>query len=149
MRIHVHALAVAATAALVGGCSGSSSGSSGLSGSSGSPPAPTSPTSSSSAEAVQHPKSLVGEVGEDDKFVIELKDDQGNDIENLAAGTYTLKVDDYSSIHNFHLSGGKVDDATDVGGKGVKTFSVTFTPGTYTFVCDPHASSMHGEFRVT
>jgi plastocyanin len=105
--------------------------------------------SSGQSSAVQHPKSLVGEVGKNDSFAISLKDDQGQDITNLAAGTYSLKVEDLSAIHNFHLSGSGIDASTDVGAKTTKTFSVTFKPGTYSFVCDPHASSMHGDFTVT
>jgi len=67
----------------------------------------------------------------------------------VAAGTYTLKVDDQASIHNFHLTGDGVDVSTDVSGTGEKTFTVTLKPGTYTFVCDPHSSQMHGTLTVT
>ena len=31
---------------------------------------------------------------------------------------------------------------------GTKTFTVTLKKGTYKFVCDPHASSMKGSFKV-
>lgn len=67
----------------------------------------------------------------------------------VAAGTYTLNVDDQGSIHNFHFSGSGVDVKTDVSGTGKKSFTVTLKPGTYTFVCDPHSSSMHGTLTVT
>jgi plastocyanin len=60
-----------------------------------------------------------------------------------------VEVHDDSGIHNFHLQGTGVDDLTSVPETGVKTFTVTFKPGTYTFVCDPHASQMHGEFTVS
>ena len=121
-------VAVAATA-----CSGGSGGSK----------QPTAPA------ALQHPKSLVGLVGHNDAFSISLSDEAGNAIRNLAAGTYTLSIKDESSIHDFHLSGTGVDKTTGVSGTGTTTFSITFAPGKYTFVCDPHASSMHGEFTVT
>ena len=67
----------------------------------------------------------------------------------VAAGTYTLKVDDQASIHNFHLTGDGVDVSTDVSGTGEQTFSVTLKPGTYTYVCDPHSSQMRGTLTVT
>jgi plastocyanin len=97
----------------------------------------------------QHPASLVGIVGHNDSFSISLTDPSGAEIKNLAAGTYSLTVKDESSIHNFHLSGAGADHKTSVGGTGTSTFSVTFKPGKYTFVCDPHSSSMRGEFRVS
>ena len=62
----------------------------------------------------------------------------------VAAGTYTLKVDDQASSHNFHFTGDGVDVSTDVSGTGEQTFT-----GTYTFVCDPHSSQMHGTLTVT
>ena len=68
----------------------------------------------------------------------------------VAAGTYSLTVDDQASSHNFHLTGpGGVDVSTDVGGTGQETFTVDLEPGTYTFVCDPHSSSMNGTITVT
>jgi Copper binding proteins, plastocyanin/azurin family len=97
----------------------------------------------------QRPPSLVGDVGHDDGFSISLTDPNGRRIRNLAAGTYSLAIKDESSLHNFHLTGAGVDKTTSIGDKGTVTFSVTFTPGTYTFVCDPHSSQMHGKFTVT
>jgi plastocyanin len=109
----------------------------------------SSPTSSGPAAAAEHPSKLIGDVGHGDAFSISLKDPAGKAITNLAAGTYTLEINDESSIHNFHLSGTGVDQSTGVGSTGKKTFSVTFKPGTYTFMCDPHAGSMHGSFTVS
>jgi hypothetical protein len=69
--------------------------------------------------------------------------------DGLAAGDYTIAVDDRSPSHNFHLTGpGGVDVATSVGDEGEESFDVTLEPGEYTFVCDPHASSMRGTFTV-
>jgi plastocyanin len=69
--------------------------------------------------------------------------------DGIAAGDYTLVVNDQSSAHNFHLTGpGGVDVSTDVGGEGEESFDVTLEPGEYTFVCDPHASQMRGTFTV-
>jgi hypothetical protein len=98
---------------------------------------------------LQHPQSLVGVVGHNDAFSISLSDEAGKPIANLAAGTYTVTIKDESSIHDFHLRGAGLDKATGIGGTGTSTFSLTFKPGRYTFLCDPHASSMHGAFTVT
>jgi Copper binding proteins, plastocyanin/azurin family len=98
---------------------------------------------------VQHPSSLAGVVGHNDAFTIQLTDGHGQAIRNLAAGTYTMALDDESSIHNFHVTGAGVDDLTSVGGTGARTFTVTFKPGSYSFFCDPHKSQMHGSFVVS
>ena len=82
-------------------------------------------------------------------FEISLTSADGADVETLAAGTYTVEVDDQSDIHNFHLSGGSVDESTEVGGTGTDTWEVTVEEGAYSFVCDPHAGSMSGSFEVS
>ena len=91
---------------------------------------------------------LVGDVGQGDAFVISLTDSTGAKVTHLITGTYTLLVHDRSSFHNFDLSGPGVSAATDIDGIGDKTFTVTFTDGTYFFQCDPHANQMHGQFTV-
>ena len=69
--------------------------------------------------------------------------------DGLAAGDVTIAVEDLSSAHNFHLPGpGGVDVSTSVGDEGEETFEVTLEPGEYTFLCDPHASTMRGTFTV-
>ena len=103
----------------------------------------------SSPGPLQHPASLVGVVGHGDGFTISLTDPSGQRISNLAAGTYSLTVKDESTIHNFHLTGDGVDKTTSIGSTSTATFSVTFKPGTYTFVCDPHSALMHGKFTVS
>jgi plastocyanin len=65
------------------------------------------------------------------------------------AGKVKLTVNDKSNIHNFRLKGPGVNVATTVPSKGVKSFTVTLKKGSYTFVCDPHASSMKGSFKIT
>ena len=82
-------------------------------------------------------------------FEISLTSADGADVETLAAGTYTVEVDDQSDIHNFHLSGGSVDESTDVSGTGTETWELTLDEGAYSFVCDPHAGSMSGTFEVS
>lgn len=64
------------------------------------------------------------------------------------AGKYTLVVSDKSSIHNFRLKGPGVNVATTVPAKGSKTFKVTLKKGKYTFLCDPHPTSMKGSFTI-
>jgi plastocyanin len=69
--------------------------------------------------------------------------------DGIAAGDYTLVVDDKSSAHNFHLTGpGGVDVSTDVSFEGRKSFPITLVAGEYRFQCDPHASTMNGSFTV-
>jgi len=82
-------------------------------------------------------------------FEISLTTEDGQPVESLAAGSYTLLTDDKSDIHNFHLTGDGVDVSTDVGGTGTDSFDVTFTAGSYHYQCDPHASTMSGDFDVT
>jgi plastocyanin len=91
---------------------------------------------------------LEGETGPG--FEIEVKQN-GEDAESVKAGTYSLKVEDKSEQHDFHLIGPGVDKVvTDVGFVGDKTVSVTLKKGTYTYQCDPHATSgMKGTFEVT
>jgi plastocyanin len=103
-------------------------------------------TSESTGEAASG--TLEGEVGPG--FEIEVKQN-GEDAETVKAGTYTLKVEDKSGAHNFHLIGPGVDEAvTDVPFEGEKTVTVTLKTGTYTYQCDPHAASgMKGTFKVT
>ena len=90
---------------------------------------------------------LTGEVGPG--YTIELKLG-GKDVKTLKAGTYSIKVQDKGTIHNFHLKGPGVNKSTSVPGTGTQTWKVTLKKGTYTYQCDPHASSgMKGTFKVT
>lgn len=94
---------------------------------------------------------LLGEVGtqgEPDAFEITLKDTTGANVTSLPAGDYTLKVMDFSSIHNFVLEGAGVDAQTDVRARGEMTFQVSLQAGDYTFDCDPHPA-MKGALTVT
>jgi plastocyanin len=73
----------------------------------------------------------------------------GKKVTTLKAGKYTIVVNDKASIHDFHLSGPGVNKTTSVSGKGTQTWKVTLKKGTYKYMCDPHASFMHGSFKVT
>jgi plastocyanin len=71
-------------------------------------------------------------------------------VRTLKPGRYTITVSDRSSIHNFHLKGpGLNREITTVGFVGTKSITVTLRKGRYTFVCDPHFTSMKGSFTVT
>ena len=82
-------------------------------------------------------------------FDISLTDADGAAVSTLSAGEYTIEVNDQSDIHNFHLTGPGVDEMTDVGSSGTETWTVTFEAGSYHFQCDPHASTMNGDFEVS
>jgi plastocyanin len=73
----------------------------------------------------------------------------GKKVTALKAGSYTITVNDRSNIHNFHLKGKGLSKATSIGGKGTFTWKVTLKAGGYTFVCDPHPTTMKGAFKVT
>lgn len=68
---------------------------------------------------------------------------------SLKAGNVKLVVRDLSPAHNFHLIGPGVNRKTTVAETGTKTWTVTLKRGTYRFVCDPHAFTMKGSFRVS
>ncbi len=89
---------------------------------------------------------LVGTVGPG--FSISLHDPAGNTVSQLDPGTYTLLVHDMSDIHNFDLSGPGVSAKTDIDFVGDQTFTVTFVEGRYTYVCDAHFATMHGNLTV-
>ena len=89
---------------------------------------------------------LTGTVGPG--FTITLKKGSKK-VTKLKAGKYKLTVKDKSNIHDFHISGPGLNKVVTTTPQ-VKTKSITITlkKGTYTFQCDPHASSMHGSFNV-
>jgi plastocyanin len=82
-------------------------------------------------------------------FKIEMKNAAGRSLKTVKAGTYRIKIEDHSTIHDFHLKGPGVDRKTSVSGRTETVWTVRLRPGTYTFRCDPHASMMRGSFRVT
>ena len=110
-------------------------------------PATTTPAAGSSV--VASGSVLTGTVGQGDAFVITLVDSAGAPVTSLKAGSYTVKVKDESSKHDFHLTGPGVDEKTGVPDTTEATWTVKLSAGTYTFVCDPHAARMAGSFTVT
>jgi plastocyanin len=92
------------------------------------------------------PPRLVGTVGPG--FTITIKR-FNKPLKTLKAGRYTVAVADKSNIHNFRLKGpGLNREITSVSFVGTKTVVVRLRKGVYTFVCDPHATSMKGTFKV-
>jgi hypothetical protein len=90
---------------------------------------------------------LTGTVGPG--FTITLKR-LGKPFKTLRHGTYSITVADRSNIHNFHLRGPRVNrEITNIGFKGTKTIVVRLVKGRYTFICDPHLTTMKGSFTVT
>jgi hypothetical protein len=107
----------------------------------------TTDTTTDTTEPSGDGTALKGSVGPG--FEISLSTDDGTPVTSLAAGSYELEVEDLSTAHNFHLTGpGDVDVATEVGEEGDESFTVELVPGEYTFVCDPHATTMRGSFEV-
>ena len=91
---------------------------------------------------------LTGDVGQGDSYSISLKDANGQAVKHLDPGTYTVVLRDHSDLHNFDLNGPGVSVSTDITAIENKTVTVTFTDGTYFFVCDAHAGQMKGSFTV-
>jgi plastocyanin len=89
---------------------------------------------------------LTGEVGPG--FTIEVSKNE-KDVKTLKPGKYTIKVEDKSALHNFHLIGPGVNKKTSVSFKGETTWKITLKRGRYTYQCDPHAASgMKDHFTV-
>ena len=72
----------------------------------------------------------------------------GSAVTTLAPGTYTVNVSDLSTLHNFHLSGPGVNQATEIDTTSSPTWTVTFSAGSYHFQCDAHPTMLHGDFTV-
>ena len=87
---------------------------------------------------------LFGSVGPD--FSISLRDAGGSAVTKVDPGTYELEVRDLSDFHNFRLTGPGVEQSTGVEATGTSRWTVTFANGTYTLLCEVHASSMRRTF---
>jgi plastocyanin len=81
-------------------------------------------------------------------FSISLRTAAGRRVTSLRAGRYRITVRDRSPLHNFHLTGPRMNKKTTVGFRGIRTWTVTLRKGLHRFVCDPHRSRMKGSFRV-
>jgi azurin len=94
------------------------------------------------APTARAPKTVQGSVGPG--FTITLK------VSTLKKGVpYRFAISDRSPIHDFHLMGPGINRVlTSVEFTGTKSVVLKLRKGTYRFFCDPHASVMHGSFRV-
>ena len=99
------------------------------------------------APAASAPKMVQGTVGPGFTIKLTLA---GKKVTTLKKGVpYRFQIRDRSPIHDFHLMGPGVNRVlTSVDFTGTKTVVLKLRKGTYRFVCDPHASFMHGSFRV-
>jgi hypothetical protein len=94
---------------------------------------------------------LLAKVGLHDSYRITLTLANGRRVRTLPAGTYTIVVQDYSTLHNFAL--GSVTQnrrlfTGSVGGTGIKRYTLKLTAGTYAYACSAHPQTMHGTFVV-
>jgi plastocyanin len=101
-----------------------------------------------SAPVAAAPKVVKGSVGPG--FTISLTSG-GKKVTSLKAGVpYKFEITDRATSHDFHLIGPGVNKTiTGVAFTGKKSITIKLKRGTYRFVCDPHASSMKGSFRVS
>jgi plastocyanin len=67
----------------------------------------------------------------------------------VKSGTYRITVRDRSNVHNFHLIGPGVNKKTSVGAVTTTVWTLRLKPGTYRYICDPHATFMKGVLKVT
>ncbi|MBA3843997.1 MAG: hypothetical protein H0X39_15520 [Actinobacteria bacterium] len=95
----------------------------------------------SSGAKSEGPVQLTGTVGPG--FTITLKN-HARTVRMLAPATYSFAINDKSEIHNFHLSGPGIDKKTTVAFVGTRHWTLTLRAGTYTYLCDPHATGMGG-----
>jgi hypothetical protein len=74
----------------------------------------------------------------------------GKKVTRLKTNTpYRFVIRDRATIHDFHLRGPGINRVlTSVAFQGTKSYTLRLKKGTYRFFCDPHASFMHGSFRV-
>ena len=104
-------------------------------------------TVAATATAASAPKTVQGTVGPDFTIHLTLK---GKSVATLKTGVrYRFLISDRSSIHDFHLTGPGLNRMlTTVDFTGTRSFVLTLRKGVYRYFCDPHASLMHGGFRV-
>jgi plastocyanin len=87
----------------------------------------------------------VGTSGDANAFSISLSSS------TVPAGTYEFDITDYATVHNFDLIGpdNVSIDKTTISGTGSVVWTVTLSPGVYTYHCDAHPSTMNGTLTVT
>lgn len=70
------------------------------------------------------------------------------DDHRVPKGKYKFVIEDLSSIHNFHINGKEVDQATSVEAVETVTWRIRLRKDTYEIFCDPHQSSMSTTLKV-
>src|SRR2546423_2643054 len=101
----------------------------------------------SAALAAPTATKLVGTVGPG--FTITLKSATGKIVKKLHPGAYSVTIKDKSDFHDFHLTGpGGLNKATTVPFQGTKTWKLVLKKGKYHYQCDPHSTTMNGDFTV-
>jgi plastocyanin len=100
-----------------------------------------------SAPAASAPKTVQGTVGPGFTIGLTLG---GKKVTTLKKDVpYRFAISDRASIHDFHLMGPGINRVlTSVEFTGTKTVVLKLKKGVYRYLCDPHASFMHGSFRV-
>jgi plastocyanin len=94
---------------------------------------------------------LVGTVGKNNAYKINLTSANGKLVTSLKPGTYQFVIHDDSAIHNYELDGpkGKSWTFTSVPFTGTKTITLKLVAGKYKAYCAPHESVMFQHFTVT
>ncbi len=93
---------------------------------------------------------LIGTVGTNNAYKINLTNAGGKLVTSLKAGTYQFVIHDDSSIHNYELDGphGKSWTFTTVPFTGTKTVTLKLVSGKYKAYCSSHESVMFQHFTV-
>jgi plastocyanin len=96
-----------------------------------------------------HPQ-LLGTVGKNNAYKINLTMASGKIAKTVKAGTYTFVIHDDSKIHNYELDGphGKSWTFTSVPFTGTKTVTLKLAAGAYKAYCSAHESVMFQHFTV-
>jgi hypothetical protein len=102
--------------------------------------------------SAQETRLLIATVGTNDGFDIVLSHADGRRVTELEPGSYTVRVRDLSTEHNFRLASNEdptVNFKTELAFVGEQDFTVTFRERTrYTYACEPHWQTMNGTFLV-
>jgi hypothetical protein len=89
---------------------------------------------------------LFGTVGPGSTFIF--KDKAGKQVSSLKPGKYTITVQDFSKIQNFHLVGPSLNLKTSLRGKGSSGWAIVLKAGTFRYYSDGSPSKLKGSFRV-
>jgi hypothetical protein len=69
-------------------------------------------------------------------------------VRSLKPGKYTVSVQDFSRIQNFHLVGPSLNLKTSVRGKGSSGWAIVLKAGTFRYYSDGSPSKLRGSFSV-